>query len=925
MLATGALIASLFAVGAGSVSAQPGSTIEAATPDHNPEWGADWSACVGAAGSYDAMFPDVGEDNVHADAINCIAYYGVTVGKLDGTYAPDEHVSAFQMGHFVRAAADLMGADGDAVLREVMLSDTVTRLEMAQLMFGLVDDIDDDVRISPAHGQIESYNHDTNGWEVVNDFFADAKAQVPIFESQLIGASYELGITSGRSANVSTADSVFAPSDPVTRAQMATFISKTLDHSNLRPEGVTIQRNSNRETMVSYRDGDFAPIEDARIDVFAALYADDAFDVDDGECEPRFVTEQAFGTDICEIDISDALTDDEGNVELTLRSDRDPVQVACGVTNGDTDYYAFSTATGSEGFTFWAWTGRLGDEVDEDTALSNLEDVARPVGTAGPDYLRVSGGLPTNDELARMGETVTFTAQLYSEVGPRDGATVVNDVAAGPDRSNNAYLLKIEKYIVTRVASTDSDAGPADPANRGDRAHATDADARGGSASNTAAARFVQAPGDWDLGALIQTPVDTVVFPNADGLISIDLTHLDVNAAPAADNADVGVMFTLRPFTQSPFTPMGTDYIDENLVEDIVAGGNYATATANATYGTDVATGYVIFSDDASDPHNVVGSSAAEYRIIGGGRTGNSVTVTVVDQYGDGMRNVAVSVHSELDTINATAADPDEVVYPEEVDITVQANENRNGDTNLGETATFTRSADRTVYFDFTAGSAGPPLVPSTIVVDDTRAVNRNPDDIGEDDVEGVFRTRRGGTYRIGYTYIGTTAQTEEITPESIEVRRLAINDQNTAADPADDAGSAPTLIAQEVGNAVTVYWARTGVNDQSDTVAAGIPEPVPVLVRDIANRTIVVNEPLEDEAGRSPRDADGDNPRAYFYDEDDTFEINGQGATFEMFEEALGLTTRVNGCQVNMVEWQNYSITRPGRVNRTIWRLTVS
>ncbi|MCE2512988.1 MAG: hypothetical protein J4F50_10660, partial [Acidimicrobiia bacterium] len=95
--------------------------------NNNPDFGADWSACVGAAGSHDAMFPDVGEDNVHAAAINCIAYYGITVGKLDGRYAPGEHVSAFQMGRFVRAAADLMGADGDAVLGGVELSDPVTR------------------------------------------------------------------------------------------------------------------------------------------------------------------------------------------------------------------------------------------------------------------------------------------------------------------------------------------------------------------------------------------------------------------------------------------------------------------------------------------------------------------------------------------------------------------------------------------------------------------------------------------------------------------------------------------------------------------------------------------------------------------------------------------------------------------------------
>ena len=50
---------------------------------------------------------------------------------------------------FVQRTADLMGADGEAVLADVELSDTVTRLEMARLMYGLVDDIDDDVRHQP--------------------------------------------------------------------------------------------------------------------------------------------------------------------------------------------------------------------------------------------------------------------------------------------------------------------------------------------------------------------------------------------------------------------------------------------------------------------------------------------------------------------------------------------------------------------------------------------------------------------------------------------------------------------------------------------------------------------------------------------------------------------------------------------------------
>ena len=68
--------------------------------------------------------------------------------------------------------------------------------------------------------------------------------------------------------------------------------------------------------MVSLRDGDWGAIEDARIDVFSALYPDDAFDPDDGECEGNFVKDETPSHSTCAIDIGDQLTDDEGNVHV---------------------------------------------------------------------------------------------------------------------------------------------------------------------------------------------------------------------------------------------------------------------------------------------------------------------------------------------------------------------------------------------------------------------------------------------------------------------------------------------------------------------------------------------------------------------------------------------------------------------------------
>ena len=884
------------------------------------------------------MFSDVNEDNVHAADINCIAYYGVTLGMGDGTYAPDANVSAFEMRLFVERAADRMGADGDAVLGGVMLSDPVTRLEMAQLMFGLVDDIDDDVRINPRDGQIEFFDYDTNDWVKVDDYFADVKNQQPIAESQLVGATFELGITFGRSGNVSTAGSVFAPLDPVTRAQMASFIARTLDHSNLRPEGLAFQHNNAGDSMISLRDGDFEPIADARIDVFSALYGDDAFDPDDGECELRFVRDETPSHATCVIDIGDQLTDDQGNIEFTPVSlGGDPIRTTCNAFGGD-DPYVFSTVQGSEGRSYWTWSGELGDEVDADTTFADLENVARPVGTAMPDYARVSGGLPTDDEIAKMGETVTFTVQLYSDAGAngRDTNDLIDDVVAGPDRNRNPYHLRVEKYFLSRVDGSDSDTEPAS--------------GTASTAQGTLTPRFTMAPGDWNYASNLGIPAgtafnverDTVVWPNADGELLITLTNPDLRAG--MNDVDVGVTFTLTPFT------VGNDVIDRNLISAVEVESTAYDATE--IKGTpDRATGAVIFSDDAPDPHKVeatVQGQSAWYRIIAGSRTGNSVTVTVLDQYGDPMRNTHVFLSSDLDGAAedlTTAALEDQVVYPEEVDRTLHPRENYDGDDTPGEDTAVSDPKVRLI--ELISSDAVPDGSGTTVRTTRTAAlpVNNAGDALRatqQDETPGTFRTRSNGAYRIGYNYINSgTAQTEAITPQSARIMEVAISkasdgtlSENTTAFSRNTDGTIPptagtrTLTAAEVGDAVTVYWASVGSNSFSQAAATDTtPQMVDVLVADVATRTIVVNRGAP-ESGGSPQ---SDNPEAYFYDEDDTFIVDNQGATFEMFEEALGLTSKADGVYPDQISWENYTLVRdtgpnrPARVGRTIWEVSLT
>ncbi|MDE0515387.1 MAG: hypothetical protein OXH43_03555, partial [Acidimicrobiaceae bacterium] len=75
VLAAGALVASLLAVGAGPAAAlDEDSKVNAA---------AATSACVDDA-TGDMMFSDVSEMHAFRGDINCLAYYGVTIGYGDG-------------------------------------------------------------------------------------------------------------------------------------------------------------------------------------------------------------------------------------------------------------------------------------------------------------------------------------------------------------------------------------------------------------------------------------------------------------------------------------------------------------------------------------------------------------------------------------------------------------------------------------------------------------------------------------------------------------------------------------------------------------------------------------------------------------------------------------------------------------------------
>ncbi|MCY3610726.1 MAG: S-layer homology domain-containing protein, partial [Gemmatimonadetes bacterium] len=125
ILAAGALVASLVAVGA-----RPAGAVETVADHATPV-----TACIGDA-TEDWMFDDVSQGHYFRGAINCLAYYGVTIGYGDGTFRPSRNVSRFEMVLFMERSARAAGADPADVVQDFAAtgSDPVNRADMALLI-----------------------------------------------------------------------------------------------------------------------------------------------------------------------------------------------------------------------------------------------------------------------------------------------------------------------------------------------------------------------------------------------------------------------------------------------------------------------------------------------------------------------------------------------------------------------------------------------------------------------------------------------------------------------------------------------------------------------------------------------------------------------------------------------------------------------
>ena len=363
--------------------APAGAAAESSEPGYLPE--AD--ACIGAAEA-DVGFVDVPAGGVFFAAINCLAHYRITVGCGDGAgFCPARTVTRREMALFLRRAARVAGvqvdasegaafadipdsypAEWSAAITDLAragimpgVSDAafdpggvVSREDMAVFLANFVDHASDVVTRVDGAGAADTFVLGVDRRPPGDSFCDIDDAGLAADAASAVGVIYELGITVGRDARSGecSGERIFDPAGLVTRSQMAAFITRTLNHTNARPAGVTAQ-TAGANIVISVRDNQHHPVANLSVDVFYTLAGgkDQAFGRDGG-CSRRVTA--AAGAAACEIDRSDPRTLIDGNVAL-----RAPA--------GD-----------GRGVAVWVWAGPPGATFDEMT--TSRFEVALPGG-----------------------------------------------------------------------------------------------------------------------------------------------------------------------------------------------------------------------------------------------------------------------------------------------------------------------------------------------------------------------------------------------------------------------------------------------------------------------------------------------------------------------------------------------------------------
>ena len=313
---------------------------------------------------------------------------------------------------------------------------------------------------------------------------------------------------------------------------------------------------------------------------------------------------------------------------------------------GSTGNYNMTVTIADKGTTVWVWTGAMGDEVSSSTDLYELGLKPAEATANVAGFARVSTDFNTATAFrAKFGSTVTYTIQLVAAVDT-DGDTTVDEILSAPPDAEG------DKYTITLTFPN---------------------------------------------GAVQKSTVTM----NASGSGTFDVSAGDPD--PSSRGQSVAVAWTvdvLASTTGDTSTNSPQLYIDAD------------TVTAATVSGTDQVTGTVTFSDVTAAGFELKAEAVRSHSPVANSdnpTTGNRITVTVTDQYGDPIGNVPVTAAS---TASAPTVDPGRSVFPAKArvtfpDGTVTLPYSYSGTT--GEIETVTVTADLGPGPDGEAGNADDP------------------------------------------------------------------------------------------------------------------------------------------------------------------------------------------------------------------------
>jgi hypothetical protein len=177
------------------------------------------------------QFADVGADHTHADTIACMAWWRIARGGADGSYRPGEPVTRAQMAAFVARMIRTPGGTLPASPADRFPDDNRSPHHFAINRLGAVGVVrghhDGTYRPDAAitRGQmatflVGAYEYRTGRTlSASRDYFTDDGHSVHQANiDKAAEAGFTLGVAPGR----------FAPDDPATRGQMASFLARTL-------------------------------------------------------------------------------------------------------------------------------------------------------------------------------------------------------------------------------------------------------------------------------------------------------------------------------------------------------------------------------------------------------------------------------------------------------------------------------------------------------------------------------------------------------------------------------------------------------------------------------------------------------------------------------------------------------------------------